>query len=155
MRNVWHNLEPGNLFGTNWSKTWWTGGSRLGVVGLRQTVAKVGSKLTSWSMQQGIGKRKEVEKDSREMTATEWSGERGTGCWKKRDTENESGVKMCAGSNDQLMSNSAFVWHNAVTTATVHSTIITHTHTCRRDPSTHWRPWGPQQPRRKCLLDVS
>lgn len=36
---------------------------------------------------------------------------------------------MCAGSNDQLMSNSAFVWHNAVTTATVHSTIIAHIHT--------------------------
>lgn len=42
---------------------------------------------------------------------------------KKRD------VKMCTGSNNQLMLNSAFVWHNTVTTATVHSTIITHTHT--------------------------
>lgn len=46
-------------------------------------------------------------------------------------------VKMCSGSNNKLMLNPAFVWHNTVTTATVPSTIITHIHTCRRDLSAH------------------
>lgn len=56
------------------------------------------------------------------------SSERENGAVKRREEGKlkERDVKMCVGSNDQLMLNSAFVWRNTVTTATVHSTIITH-----------------------------